>query len=214
MDGERSPRIVGYARVSSDDQNERGQVDALRGAGATEIVGEKASGIGNRPELDGLAGQLQAGDSLVVTEVSRLGRTTTGVLFLAENLENRGIHLRILNLGIDTGTPTGRLVLTMMAGLAKFERELLRERQRRGIDAARRAGKHLGRPALLGAAHAEIAIERLRANDTLGTIGREWRVSERTLSRLIRKYPPIDGPPPTLPGGRGKAKRRGVLVPA
>lgn len=209
MDGEGSPRIVGYARVSTGGQNEQGQVDALRRAGTTGIVVEKASGIGDRVELGALVARLEAGDSLVVTEVSRLGRTTTGVLFLAEQLESRGIHLQILNLGIDTGTPTGRLVLTMMAGLAKFERELLRERQRRGIDAARRAGKHLGRPALLGAAHAEIAIQRLRANDTLGIIAREWRVSERTLSRLIRRFPPKDGAPATLPGGRGKTKRRG-----
>jgi putative DNA-invertase from lambdoid prophage Rac len=197
--------------VSTVDQNEQGQIDALRRAGAIEVVPERASGVGERPELDGLASRLNAGDTLMVTEVSRLGRTTTGVLFLAEQLESRGVHLRILNLGIDTGTPIGGLVLTMMAGLAKFERELLRERQRRGIDAARRAGKHLGRPPLLGTAHAEIAIQRLRAGDTLGIVSREWRVSERTLSRLIRKHPD-GGPPPTLPGGKGKQKRRGVAL--
>lgn len=211
MNGSSSPRIVGYARVSTGDQNERGQVDALQRAGATEIVTEKVLGVVARPGLDAVVARLVRGDSLIVTEVSRLGRTTTGVLFLAEDLERRGIHLRILNLGIDTGTPTGRLVLTMMAGLAKFERELLRERQRRGIDAARRAGKHLGRPALLDAAHAENAIRRLREGETLGMIAREWRVSERTLSRLIRRFPD-DGPPPTLPGGRGKPKRRGMQL--
>jgi DNA invertase Pin-like site-specific DNA recombinase len=188
MNDAQPPRIVGYARVSTGEQNECGQVEALRRVGATEIVVEKVSGIGARPELDALVAKLVGGESLVVTEVSRLGRTTTSVLLLAEQLENRGIHLRILNLGIDTATPTGGLVLTMMAGLAKFERELLRERQARGIDAARRAGKHLGRPTLLGAGHAQIAIERMRGGETLGMIATEWQVSERTVSRLLRRH--------------------------
>jgi DNA invertase Pin-like site-specific DNA recombinase len=209
MSDKQTIRIVGYARVSTDDQNEQGQVDALRRAGVTEVVIEKASGVAARPELDSLVAALVKPAVLVVTEVSRLGRTATEVLLLAENLERRGIHLRILNLGIDTATPAGGLVLTMMAGLAKYERQLMRERQRRGIDAARRMGKHLGRRPLLDAAHAETAIKRLRAGEISAAIAREWRVSERTLSRLIRKHAD-GGPPPTLPGGKGKTKRRGV----
>ena len=116
------------AVINGRGQNECGQVDALRRGGEIEVVVEKASGIGTRPELDTLVARLITGESLVVIEVSRLGRTTTSVLLLAEQLERRGIHVRILNLGIDTATPTGGLVLTMMAGLAKFERELLRHR--------------------------------------------------------------------------------------
>ncbi len=211
MSDEGKAKSIGYARISADDQNEHGQVDALRGAGVSEVVVERASGVGERPLLDRLVASLAGGDALVVTEVSRLGRTTFEVLLLADRLRERGVHLRILNLGIDTATPTGALVLTMMAGLAKFERHLLRERQRRGIDAARARGKHLGRPALLGASHAETAIRRLRYGETLAVIADEWRVSERTLSRLLRKYPG-DGPPPTLPGGKGKTKRRGMLL--
>jgi putative DNA-invertase from lambdoid prophage Rac len=205
-------RTVGYARVSTDEQNECGQVDALRRAGAIEVVVEKASGIGTRPVLDTLVARLITGESLVVTEVSRLGRTTTSVLLLAEQLEKRGIHLRILNLGIDTATPTGGLVLTMMAGLAKFERELLRERQARGIEAARRAGKHLGRPPLLGAGQAQIATERMRSGETLGMIATEWCVSVRTVSRLLRKYANF-GRPTLSPGseeiGKSWPIRRG-----
>jgi len=209
MGGEASTRIVGYVRVSAEDQIEHGQADALRQTGATEIIIEQASGVGERPQLNAIVSDLKTGDALVVTEVSRLGRTTTEVLLLADSLRERGIHLRILNLGIDTATPAGGLVLTMMAGLAKFERQLLRERQRRGIDAARARGRHLGRPALLGASHAQVAIGRLRSGETLSAIAQEWRVSERTLSRLVRKY--SDGQPITLPGGRGKRKRRGQL---
>jgi DNA invertase Pin-like site-specific DNA recombinase len=206
-----SPKVVGYARVSAEDQVEHGQVDALKLAGATEVVVEQASGVGIRPLLGDLVNSLARGDVLVVTEVSRLGRTTSEVLLLADSLREREVHLRILNLGIDTETPTGGLVLTMMAGLAKFERQLLRERQRRGIEAARQRGKHLGRPRLLDKSHAGIAIQRLLAGETVAAIAREWRVSERTLSRLVNKHPG-DGVPPTLPGGRGKPKRRGQIM--
>jgi DNA invertase Pin-like site-specific DNA recombinase len=205
------PKDIGYARVSADDQVEHGQVDALKQAGVKEVIVEQASGVSDRPLLDSLVSSLNKGDGLVVTEVSRLGRTTSEVLLLADSLLERGVHLRILNLGIDTVTPAGGLVLTMMAGLAKFERQLLRERQRRGIEAARQRGKHLGRPRLLDAAHAQNAIKRLIAGETVAALAREWRVSERTLSRLVNKYRG-DGPPPTLPGGKGKPKRRGQLV--
>lgn len=204
-------RIVGYVRISAQDQNEHGQVDALRRAGVTELVVEKASGVGARPQLDATVATMANGDTLVITEVSRLGRTTAEVLLLADRLRERGIHLRILNLGIDTATPAGGLVLTMMAGLAKFERQLLRERQRRGIDAAKARGKHLGRPPLLTAPHAQLAIARLRAGETLAAIAQEWRVSERTLSRLVRRFND-GGEPVTLPGGRGKKKRRGQSI--
>jgi putative DNA-invertase from lambdoid prophage Rac len=204
-------KVVGYARVSADDQSEHGQVDALRRSGATEVIVEQASGVGERPRLHSMVTSLATGDVLVITEVSRLGRTTLEVLLLADRLREQGIHLRILNLGIDTATPTGALVLTMMAGLAKFERQLLRERQRRGIDAARLRGKHLGRPRLLNASHAEMAIRRLLGGETVAAIAQEWRVSERTLSRLVNRHRG-DGPPPTLPGGRGKPKRRGQLT--
>jgi putative DNA-invertase from lambdoid prophage Rac len=204
-------KVVGYARVSAEDQAEHGQVDALRHVGVTEVVVEQASGVGERPQLDAVIALLTSGDTLAVTEVSRLGRTTVEVLLLADRLRERGVHLRILNLGIDTATPAGGLVLTMMAGLAKFERQLLRERQRRGIDAARQRGKHLGRPPLLDITHAQTAVDRLGKGETVAALAREWRVSERTLSRLVKKHAG-DGPPPTLPGGRGKPKRRGQLV--
>lgn len=137
------------------------------------------------------------------------GRPFHEILLLADDLRGRGVHLRILNLGIDTGTPAGELVLTMMAGLAKFERDLLRERQRRGIEAARRRGKHLGRPPVLTASHAVTAMLRLRT-ESLAVIAREWRVSERTLSRLVKKYAG-NRPLPLLPGGKGKPKRRGRI---
>jgi len=210
MTDESPANLVGYARVSSADQSEHGQVDALKRAGASRIVVERASGVADRPLLDEVIESLAHGDTLAVTEVSRLGRTTSDILLLVDDLHRRGVHLRILNLGIDTGTPAGGLVLTMMAGLAKFERELLRERQRRGIEAARQRGKHLGRPRLLTTDHAEKAVERLGGNDTLAILASEWRVSERTVSRHVRKHVG-DGESPLRPGGKGKPKRRGRI---
>jgi putative DNA-invertase from lambdoid prophage Rac len=209
MDAQNPATVVGYARISSPDQSEDGQVDALRHAGAARIVVEKVSGVAERPLLDELIASLKGGEALAVTEVSRLGRTVSDILQLADDLRRRGVHLRILNLGIDTGTPAGGLVLTLMAGLARFERELLRERQRRGIEAARQRGKHLGRPPLLNASHAEAAIRRLQT-ESLAVIAGEWRVSERTLSRHVKKYAG-SAPLPLLPGGRGKPKRRGSI---
>ncbi len=204
-----SVNVVGYALISSSNQSEDGQVDALRRAGASRIVVEKASGVAERPLLEELISGLGAGEALAVTQVSRLGRTVHEILLLADDLRGRGVHLRILNLGIDTGTSAGELVLTMMAGLAKFERDLLRERQRRGIEAARKRGKHLGRPPALTASHAETAIIRLQT-ESLAAVASEWRVSERTLSRLVRKHAGAR-PLPLLPGGKGKPKRRGRI---
>ncbi len=175
---------------------------------------ERASGVAERPVLDEVIASLTAGDVLAVTEVSRLGRSTSDVLLLADDLLQRGVHLRVLNLGIDTATPAGGLVLTMMAGLARFERELLRERQRRGIDAARRRGNHLGRPRLLTGDHAEKAVDRLRCEDTLAVLAAEWRVSERTVSRHVKRHLGDDAPSPLRPGGKGKPKRRGRISTA
>lgn len=210
MSDQITPHVIGYSRVSSADQTGDGQLDALRRAGATRVVSEQASGVGGRPLLDDLILALAPGDTLAVTEVSRLGRSTADVLALADALRSRGVHLRVLNLGIDTATPAGGLVLTRMAGLARFERELLRERQQRGIATART--RHLGRPALLTSDHAARASALLRAGETLATVAAFLWVSERTLSRLLRRHPD-GGPPPTAPGGRGKSKRRGRLTP-
>ncbi|MBX9579340.1 MAG: recombinase family protein, partial [Gemmataceae bacterium] len=120
-----APSITGYARVSTADQSDDGQADALRRAGAARVVAERASGVADRPLLDALLLALSPGDTLAVTGVSRLGRGTTEVLLMADALLARGVHLRVLNLGIDTATPAGGLVLAMMAGLARFQRELL-----------------------------------------------------------------------------------------
>lgn len=139
--------LVGYARVSTTDQVLDRQTDALRDAGCSKVFtdhgvsGAKAT----RPGLDEALAYLRPGDALVVVSLDRLGRSTRHLLELVEHLDGENVSLRILSLGLDTATPTGRLILTILAALAEMERELLRERTRDGLAAARARGRVGGR---------------------------------------------------------------------
>ena len=142
-------KIYGYARVSTEDQELGLQITALRAAGVPEscIVQEKASG---KPDVDRplyaiLLARLGDGDSLVVWKVDRLGRSTLDALNTAKDLDARGVHIVITTLGIDLKTPGGRLVFGVMAQIAEFERELIRERVAAGMAEAKKRGKHVGR---------------------------------------------------------------------
>lgn len=141
---------IGYARVSSEKQDLVRQVDELTLAGCDRIVEEKASGKhgAKRPRWDELidedSGQLRNGDRLTVVELSRLGRSTTQLTALLRDLTERGIGLRILNLGIDTSTPAGELIFTIIAAVAQMERDLIAERTKSALDAKRRRNERVG----------------------------------------------------------------------
>lgn len=139
-----------YSRVSTLDQDTAGQTQTLKQKHPTAFVVEETftGTTTDRPQFKNLLAQLNEGDTLVVREVSRLGRNSIEVLELAESLKARRIHLLIDNLGIDVTTPSGEMILTMMAGMAKMERELMLERQRIGIEKAKQDGKYTGRKAL------------------------------------------------------------------
>lgn len=139
--------LVGYARVSTHDQSLERQEDELRSAGCGRVFAEAASGRRGayRPQWDACLGHLRSGDRLVVTELSRLGRNTGDLGRLLDELETRGIGLQILNLGIDTSTPAGRLIFTIVGAVAAMERELLVERTCSGLAAARARGRVGGR---------------------------------------------------------------------
>lgn len=180
--------IVGYARVSTAEQSLDGQTDALAQAGCERTRTEAASGKHGaaRPVFDELRRNLRAGDVLVVTELSRLGRNTADLAGLADQLEAAGVGLRILNLGVDTSTPAGRLVFTIIGAVAQMERDLLIERTRRGLDAARARGRHGGRPAKLSAAQLRAARSLRDAGDlTMGEIAAQVGVSRGTLYRNL-----------------------------
>lgn len=117
---------IGYERVSTLDQNLDSKLDELKKAGCTKIFQEKASSVKKRPEFEKCLDYLRKGDTLVVRKLDRLGRTTKKLLELIDDLKVRGINLQIITLGVDTYTAAGRLLFTIMAGLAEMERELIR----------------------------------------------------------------------------------------
>jgi DNA invertase Pin-like site-specific DNA recombinase len=136
---------VGYARVSTRDQNPQLQLDALERAGCWPIYQEHASGVAaDRPVRDEALAQLQRGDTLTVWKLDRLGRSVTELLAIISDLEARGIRFRCLTQPIDTSTAAGRMFLTFLAGFAEFERELIRERTLAGKARQRAEGRPLG----------------------------------------------------------------------
>lgn len=139
--------IYGYARVSTKDQNLSTQIEALKKAGVDTIIEEKVSGVAkNKAGLDSLLESLQEGDTLTVSRMDRLGRNTVQLLALVEELNERGVHLVILDTNIDTRTRTGKLFLGMLSLFAENERELIKEKQAAGVELAKKAGKYKGRP--------------------------------------------------------------------
>src|SRR3982751_2274026 len=139
--------LVGYARVSTADQNLDMQIDALNGAGCDRVFTDCQSGSRSiRPGLSEALSHLREGDTLVVWKLDRLGRTVVQLIDMVNALAAKRIGFRSLTNGIDTGTPHGRFFFHVMAGLAEMERELIRERTRAGLDAAKARGRQGGRP--------------------------------------------------------------------
>lgn len=154
--------MIGYARVSTHDQDTAPQELALRQAGAVRIYAEKRSGGDVRlPELEKALSDAQAGDTLMVTAIDRLGRHMGQLVMLLDGLGQRGVHFRSLSQGIDTSTPAGELMFHLLAALAQNERRIISERTKLGIEAARARGRHPGRPTVMTPERIELA-QRLR----------------------------------------------------
>ncbi|MBD2700172.1 recombinase family protein [Spirosoma sp. BT702] len=137
---------IGYARVSTQDQNLSLQLDALKSAGCDKIYQEKASGAkADRPELTRLLEHVREGDTIVIWKLDRLGRSLPNLVELVTSLQARGVGLVTLNGPIDTTTAQGKFTFQIFAVLAEYERELIRERTKAGLASARRQGKKLGR---------------------------------------------------------------------
>lgn len=138
---------IGYARVSTSDQNLNSQIDALRKAGCQKIFQDVASGAkSDRPGLEDLMKAIRPGDMLVICKLDRLGRSLQHLVSLASELIEQKIGLISLNDPVDTSTPQGRLSFNLFAALAEFEREIIRERTRIGLESARLRGRRGGRP--------------------------------------------------------------------
>jgi DNA invertase Pin-like site-specific DNA recombinase len=178
--------IYGYARVSTDGQNLEAQLAHLRSAGADSVIQEVASGAkGERPQLRRVLTRLQAGDVLVVTRLDRLARSTRDLLNMLASIADRGACFRSLgDAWADTTTPHGRLMLTVLGGLAEFERELIRARTGEGRARAKARGVKLGRRPKLTTHQQREAIARRDAGEPVTEIARTYNVSHSTICRL------------------------------
>ena len=177
--------IIGYARVSKDDQNLDAQTDALMAAGAGKLFADKVSGSKReRPELDRMLEQLRDGDVVTVTKYDRLARSLKDLLEIVETIGAHGAGFRSLAEDINTTTPAGRLTFHVFASIAQFERERISERTREGLASARKRGRIGGRPPALSPAQ-KIEVRRMRDHEhrAVPEIARLFKVSERTVRR-------------------------------
>ncbi|HAI29623.1 MULTISPECIES: recombinase family protein [unclassified Thalassospira] len=178
--------LVGYARTSTLDQKAsiEVQVRDLIDLGCEKVFKEQVSSVDvkNREQLALALDFIREGDTLVVTKLDRLARSTAHLVDIMQTIEAKKAGLRIVDLGVDTGTATGRLMLNVVSAIAQFEREIMLERQREGIEKARREGKYKGRPT-------EIDPDKVRAMKDAGksptTIAKELRIARSSVYRVL-----------------------------
>jgi DNA invertase Pin-like site-specific DNA recombinase len=138
--------IIGYARVSTLDQDLTAQLAQLKAAGCDRIYQEKASGVKqDRPELTAMLDYVREGDTVTVCKLDRVARSTKHLLDIVDTLEAKRVTFKVLNINLDTSSPTGKLMLSMLGAIGQFEREMMLERQREGIQLAKDAGAYKGR---------------------------------------------------------------------
>ncbi|MFM2388467.1 MAG: hypothetical protein RLZZ437_22 [Pseudomonadota bacterium] len=177
--------ILGYARVSTEDQHLDAQISALEAVGAERIWSEKVSGAkAQRPELKDMLKQIRPGDVVTVTKYDRLSRSLQDLLNIVEIIGEKGAGFRSLAEDIDTTTPAGRLVFHVFASIAQFERERISERTKEGLIAARKRGRIGGRPPALSPERSA-EVRRMRDQDgrTIAELARLFKVSPNTIRR-------------------------------
>ena len=179
---------IGYARVSTQDQNLDRQLDSLTNAGCERIYTEKMTGTkADRPELQNLLMALRSGDTLVIESFSRLSRSTKDLLDLVERLNAMGVHLVSMKENLDTTTATGKMMLTMLSALSQFERDIIAERTVEGLKAARARGRCGGRRRVGSDRDRQQALALYDANVLSNSeIAQRFGVSLSTLNRWIR----------------------------
>ncbi|MGF7213051.1 DNA invertase Pin-like site-specific DNA recombinase [Skermanella aerolata] len=180
--------LVGYGRVSTQDQNSELQEDALRAAGCDRLFIEKvSSGKKDRPQLAAVLDYVREGDTLVVWRLDRLARSLHQLIETVEDLEKRGIALKSITEAIDTGTPGGRLVFHIFGSIAEFERAIIRERTKAGLVAAKARGRSGGRPAKLVGERAEHARNLLGSGSSVSAVARSMGVSRAAVHRAMER---------------------------
>lgn len=184
--------LVGYARTSTAEQEAglEAQKRDLQAIGIEKLFFEQASSVGKRGELEVALSFLREGDTLIVTKLDRLARSTAHLLSIIESLEAKKVGLRILDFGgsaVDTKSPSGRLMLTMFAAMAQFEREMMLERQREGIAKAKREGKYKGRKPTARAKSSE--VQKLHSEGIgASEIARRLSLGRASVYRLLGEH--------------------------
>ncbi len=178
--------IIGYARTSTIDQiaGFEAQIRELEAANCKKIFSEQVSSVAARIQLEAALEFTREGDVFVATKLDRLARSVTDLMVIIKILNTKAVGLRILNLGMDTQTPTGKLMLTVLGGVAQFEREIMLERQREGVAKAKAAGKYKGRKPLAIDLREEVV--RLAAEGiTKVSIARRLNIGDATVYRIL-----------------------------
>ncbi|MDG4649470.1 recombinase family protein [Roseibacterium sp. SDUM158017] len=185
--------LIGYARTSTLDQKAglAAQRDELAAVGCEKVFEEQVSSVDtkSRQRLAEALDFIREGDTLIVTRLDRLARSVPHLLQIVETLKNKGAALRILGMDIDTSTSTGKLMLTVLGGIAEFEREIMLERQREGIAKAKAAGKYKGRKPTAMAKADEVA-ELHRAGTGASEIAKQLGIGRASVYRILRDREP------------------------
>lgn len=178
---------VGYARTSTTEQvaGFEAQERELRATGCEKLFSEQVSSVAHRKELDAALDFVREGDILVVTKLDRLARSMPHLVEIVQMLEHKGVTLQILNINLDTSTPTGKLMLNLLGSIAQFERELMLERQREGIAKAKADGKYKGRAPTAQAKADEIRSLRSQGLTILKIVD-ETGISRASVCRIIK----------------------------
>jgi DNA invertase Pin-like site-specific DNA recombinase len=178
---------IGYARVSTNGQDLALQHEALKAAGCGKVYAEKISGArSDRPQLARMLKALAPGDTVIVTRLDRLARSTLDLLHTVDVITKAGAGFRSLaDAWADTTSPHGKLMLTVLGGLAEFERSLIMARTQAGIQRARERGVAFGRPTKLNAKQRRMIAERYAAGETAAVLAREFNVGEATVWRAL-----------------------------
>ena len=185
---------LAYVRVSTAEQNEQRQIEAMKRYNIEKYYIEKVSGKDtNRPKLQELLDFAREGDTIHIHDFSRLARSTKDLLDIVEQLDRKGIHLVSNKENIDSSTPTGRLMLTMIGAINEFERTNLLERQREGIAIAKREGKYKGSKAITVADFPEHYQRYMTRQITKSALARQLGISRPTLNRIIAEHESTSG---------------------
>jgi DNA invertase Pin-like site-specific DNA recombinase len=182
--------IFGYARVSTIEQNLDRQIDILKEAGAEEIIQEKITGTkADRPQLNKLLDKLRKGDVVLVSDLTRLSRSTKDLFSLVEILENKGVNIKsVKESWLDTTTPQGKLMFTLIAGISQFERDIISQRTKEGLESARARGKVGGRKPKLDSNKKKVVYDLYQAKEkTLTEICDMFDITKPTLYKVIEE---------------------------